>query len=514
MTNLEAMSRIELEDLVTRLDELERRECRERLAQYTRRKLGLDPAVHHEYLLDKLEAVLRGEIKRLMVLMPPGTAKSTYSSLCFPEWYLGHKPHHKIIGASHSEDLAEDFGRAIRNTINSEDYAGIFCDTLISGDNKSARKWSTSKHGGYYGVGVGGSVTGRRADLGLLDDPFRGRRDADSKIIRDATWGWYKADFRTRLKPNAPLIVINTRWHQDDLCGRILPVNWDQKSGWVKAQDGEMWFVVNIPACAEEDDVIGRKPGEWLSQQNYNPITKDREEYFPVVFWEQERFTQGPRNWNALYQQRPTDEDGAIIKRSSWKKYPHDVPPSCFYVLQSYDTAFEEGEEDDYTARTTWGLFMHPGPDGVERVNLILLERLKKKLAFPDLRKEAVDSYKAFNPDRVLIEKKASGHSLIQELRRAQVPVKAWNPDKIGKKLARAHAASVVFEQGLVWHMDRRWADEVIDECAAFPNAAHDDMVDCVTQALIWVRRIFHLKLVDEEDEDEIPKPKDRKIYG
>ena len=317
------------------------------------------------------------------------------------------------------------------------------------------------------------------------------------------------------------LVSHNTRWHEDDPAGRILPAESIGKSGWVTAKDGERWYVLSLAAVIEtqeeeDNDPLGRKIGDILWP-----------EWFTPAMLEQERKTQGRQNWSALYQQKPRPAEGAILKRSEWRKWPKEKPPKCEYVVSVYDTAFEEGEENDYTARTTWGVFWHEEERPAEiqalqkqlgkppisgRYCCILLERFKDKVEFPELRTLAVKHYKEWKPDRLLVEKKASGHSLLQELRRAKVPVAAIKADR--SKLARAHAASAVLEQGCVFYMDRRWSEEVMDECEAFPAGEHDDIVDTCVHAWNWLRRTFHLQLRDEDDEDDVPNPVPRRLYS
>ncbi|MCR4332534.1 MAG: phage terminase large subunit, partial [Sulfuricaulis sp.] len=473
----------------------------------------------HQLLISKLEAVERGEIKRLAVFMPPGSAKSTYASTIFPAWYLGRHPTQSVIAASQTQDLADRFGRRCRNLVGSQIHRDVFGAGLAP-DQRAAGHWETEQGGEYHATGVQ-PFAGRRGDGATLDDLIRGRKDADSKTVRNSVWEWYLGDIRPRLKPNAWVVLIMTRWHEDDPAGRILPPESIGKSGWVTAKDGEKWYVLSLAAVIEtreeeDNDPLGRKIGDILWPGWFTP-----------QMLEQERKTQGKRNWSALYQQKPRPNEGAILKRADWRKWPKDKPPKCEYVVSVYDTAFEEGEENDYTARTSWGVFWHEEERPVEiqalqaklgkppvsgRYCCILLERFKDKVEFPELRRLAVKHYQEWKPDRVLVEKKASGHSLIQELRRAKVPVHALKADK--SKLARAHAAGTVLESGCVFYMDRRWAEEVMDECEAFPAGEHDDIVDTCVHAWNWLRKTFHLQLRDEEDEDEVVDPTPRRLYG
>lgn len=523
---------LELQEQARDLERLEMLEARDSLAIYAglhipseiedddlrgQEKLPIAaryiPAEHHRLILEKLEAVERGEIKRLMILAPPGSAKSTYASTIFPAWYLGRHPGDSLICASQTQELADRFGRRARNLVSSDIHRGVFGSGLAR-DQKAAGQWETEKGGEYHATGVQ-PFAGRRGDGVITDDLIRGRKDADSKTVRESTWEWIIGDMRPRLKPGAWWVFITTRWHEDDPAGRILPEKWSGKSGWVTARDGERWYVLSLVAVVEtkeeaEHDPLKRDIGEIIWP-----------EWFTPEMLAQEKKSQGSRNWNALYQQKPRPDEGSILKRAHWRKWPHDKPPRCEYVLSFYDTAFEEGEENDYTARTTWGIFYHDETDAEPGGKVpsghyccIILEAFKEKIEFPALRKLAREHYNTYKPDRVLVEKKASGHSLIQELRRHRVPVKGIKSDR--SKLARAHAAAVVLEQGCVFYMDRKWADEVIEECSSFPNAEHDDVFDTCINAWLYLRRMFHLQLRDEKED----KPNDdvdlmpRRLYG
>lgn len=482
------------------------------------------PAEHHQLLSEKLQDVADGKLKRLMVFMPPGCAKSTYCSALFPAYYLGRHPKRCVLQGSYNADLADRFGRRARNAYNSPEHQEVFPVPLGKG---AAGEWETEQGGEYFSFGMKTGVTGRRGDLIVIDDAIKGRAEADSKTERDKVWETYKADVRTRMKPGAAIVYVATRWHEDDPAGRILPENWNGKSGWVTARDGEKWYVISLVAIVETQeeadfDPLGRDLGEHIWP-----------EWFPNGFFEQEKVTQGARNWNALYQQKPKAEEGAILKRAWWRLWKEDKPPKCDYIVSVYDTAFEPEEQDDYSARTTWGIFWmeRPPPEGPApspvksgfRIPVppkgqwcaILLERFKGKPEFPELRKMAQEHYEKNRPDRVLIEKKSSGHSLIQELRRAGVPVRALAADK--SKLARANAASVVLEQGAVWYMDRNWAHEVINDCVKATFIKGDpgnDIPDTCVYAWLHLRNLFWLQLADEDDEPEEPRREIRLGYG
>lgn len=549
----------ELVALDRELEQLEYLEARDRLAVYCGLQIpanveqddddgelrGLDklpmaaryvPAEHHRLMIDKLEALERGWVeeggkripfKRLMVFMPPGSAKSTYGSVLFPAWYLGKHPRHCVIQGSYNADLANRFGRRARNTFASPEHCAIFPARL----NKSAEgDWDTTAGGEYFCFGMKTGVTGRRADLVIIDDAIKGRKEADSETERNNVWETYKGDVRTRMKPGCGILYIATRWHEDDPAGRILPEESIGKTGWFTAKDGERWYVISLNAVIETkeeaaNDPLGRAVGEILWP-----------EWFTEEMLLQERRTQGARNWWALYKQMPRPDDGGILKRNFWRKWPGDKPPKCDYVISVYDTAFEEGEENDFSARTSWGVFWHEEPPPEPKPNAdpmakwkrpkpvggrycaILLDSFEEKVEFPELRRVAKEHYHKLKPDRVLVEKKASGHSLIQELRKAQIPVKGIPADR--SKLARAHAAAVTLEDGCIFYLDRKWSEHVIERCASFPMGRYNDIGDTCVHAWLFLHNTFHIETKgdaanDEEDDDEvIPKRQPIRVFG
>lgn len=329
-------------DVLSALEwEQRRREIKRSLGEFTRAFSGFEPAKHHRLLIERLEDVSAGRIGRLMVLMPPGSSKSFYASQYFVPWYLGSHPDRAIVAASHTAELAEKFGRRVRNLIASEEYLDVFGFGLAS-DSQAAGRWETTKGGEYYAVGVGGAVTGRRADGAIIDDPIRGREDADSETVREKTWEWWKADLRTRLKPGAWITLILTHWHEDDPAGRILPQGWAGESGWVTARDGEKWYVLCLPARALDGDIMGRAPGEplWPEWQSDEMLR-------------QEEISQGPRNWSALYQQIPAPDSGSFFL-AEWLR-PCQTIPRTLRVYGASDYAVTQ-DGGDYTAHVVVGV--------------------------------------------------------------------------------------------------------------------------------------------------------------
>lgn len=486
------------------------------------------PAEHHRLLIEKLEAVERGEIKRLMVFMPQRAGKSIYCSTMFPAWYLGRHPQQHIIQGSYNYDLAARFGKMARKAFASQIHQSVF-GVGLAHDSKAAGDWQTEQGGEYYAFGMNAGISGHPANGAILDDLIAGRRDAESKLKRDNAWDTYEADIWGRLEraidthQEGWIIYVATRWHPDDPAGRILPDEALGKSGWFTSKQGEKWYVLCLVAEVEtqeeaENDPLGRKIGErlwpeWFSAERFQVARKNR------------------RNWNSLYQQKPRPDEGSVIKRDWWRKWPHEkLPTNVEYIMAVYDTAFEVGEEDDYSARTTWGIFKYEEPLTGDtpllqpkqlgtRMCAILLEAWQDRVDFPTLRKLAQDHYFR-NPqkheiDAVLIEKKASGHSLIQELHRAGVPVRGIKA--VESKLLRAHAASEAFQDGCVFYPDRRWAEDVVERCAAASFIKGDpgnDMADTVVHAINRMRKTYRLQLRDEQDEDDETPQQPRRLYG
>lgn len=431
---------------------------------------ALVPAHHHRLLIDQLHRVERGELSRLMVFWPPGHAKSKYSSEYGPAWWIGRNKRKTIIHASYGTDFAERFGRKIRNIVRSPEYERVFGVTLAA-DSRAAGEWETVEGGEYKAAGVGAGITGRRADLGLIDDPVKSRKEADSPTYRQNAWDWYLADFRTRLKPGGAIVIIQTRWHEDDLSGRILPKDYDFRSGWVKARDGEEWFVLNFPAiCEREDDLTGRKVGE--------PLWPG---YIGLPMLEQLKRTQGSRNWDALYQQRPRPGEGGIFKEAWVRSRYGVIPIEANTVVHSWDTAQKPEQINDPSVCSVWN--MGRGAPGY-----YLREVWRQQVDYPTLKHKVVAFAERDKPAAILIEDKSSGQSLIQDLRNStSLPIIAIEP--IGDKTFRANEVSAMVEAGLL-HLPERapWLIDFEGEFFGFPLSTNDDQVDSVTQFLKWVR--------------------------
>ena len=429
---------------------------------------------HHRIIADALTRVAKGELKRLIVNMPPRHTKSEFASIYFPSWVMGLKPDMKIMQTTHTADLSINFGRKVRNLMDSDEYAKLFSNVSLASDSKSAGKWQTNKGGEYFAAGVGGAIAGRGADLLIIDDPHS-EQDAMSINLLDSCYEWYTSGPRQRLQPNGAIVIVMTRWSTADLTGRLLSRQVESRS--------DQWEVIELPAIFEDSGNVlwpeFWKEEELLSVKASIPVAK----------------------WNAQYQQNPTSEEGAIIKRDWWQLWEKDDPPPCSYIIQSYDTAFSKKETADYSAITTWGVFKPKEGMGDA---MILLDAMKGRWDFPELKAVAQEQYAEYEPDMVLIEAQASGTPLTHELRAMGIPVVNYRPSRGNDKMTRVHSVSPVFEAGMVYAPDQIFADEVIEECAAFPFAQNDDYVDTTTQAILRFRQGNFINLYSDEEEEEV----------
>ena len=415
---------------------------------------------HHRHIAKKFNDLATGKITRLIVNMPPRHTKSEFASYLFPAWMVGRNPKLKIIQATHTGELAIRFGRKAKNLIDSEEYAKIF-KTRLQEDSQAAGRWETAQGGEYFAAGVGGAITGRGADLLIIDDPHS-EQDAMSPTAMENAYEWYTSGPRQRLQPGGKIILVMPRWSKKDLTGILLQ---NQKE--VKA---DQWEVVEFPAILDH----GPKPeAVWP-------------EYWKLDELEKVKATLPVGKWNDQWMQRPTSEEGALIKREWWRKWEEDYIPNLHYVIQSYDTAFLKKETADFSAITTWGVF-YPNEDSP--ANLILVDAIKGRYEFPELRRIALDQYKYWNPESVIIEAKAAGLPLTYELRQMDIPVQNFTPSKGNDKHVRVNTCAPRFESGMIWAPDQKFAEEVIEECAAFPHGDHDDLVDSTTQAVMRFRQ-------------------------
>ena len=444
------------------------------------------PGKHHSIMADAFERVARGELKRLIINMPPRHTKSEFASYLFPAWFLGQNPHKKIIQTAHTAELAVGFGRKVRNLIDLEDFQQVFPGITLSSDSKAAGRWNTNKRGDYFAIGVGGAVTGKGADVLIIDDPHSEQEaalGAYNPEVYDKVYEWYTSGPRQRLQPGGAIIIVMTRWSVRDLTGQII------KSS-TQRQGADEWEVIELPAIMPSGAPL------WP-------------EFWPLEQLEALKAELPISKWSAQYQQDPTSEEGALIKREWWKEWPNEAPPACEAIIQSWDTAFLKTQRADYSACTTWGIFNYPNESGETVPNLILLDAYKEKLEFPELKRAAYEKYWEYEPDQMIVEAKAAGSPLIFELRAMGIPVTEFTPSRGQDKIARVNAVTDLFASGVVWCPPTRWAEEVVEECAAFPAGEHDDLVDSTTQALLrfrqggWIRS----SMDDWDDEPKYRRP-------
>jgi predicted phage terminase large subunit-like protein len=441
---------------------------------------GFKVGPHHRKLAKIFQDVVDGKKKRVIINIAPRMGKSEFSSFLFPAYFLGNYPEKKIIMGTHTASLSEDFGRRVRNLIDSDEYKEIFPQTMVADDQKAAGKWSTGAGGQYYAAGVGGALAGRGADLFVIDDPHSEQdMKANSRLAFDNAWSWFQTGPLQRLMPGGAIIVIMTRWSLLDLTGRLLDYQ-------IRNPDTIPWEIVELPAILEEN--TPNEKSLWPAQWSLEALKNTKASI-------------DPRYWNAQYMQKPTSDMSAVISRKDWRVWEHDDPPPCDYIIQSWDTAHETKNTSDYSACTTWGVWYNDEDNG--NANLILLDAFKDRLAFPDLKTCALKHYKEWKPDAFIVEKKAAGGPLIQELRAMGIPVQEFSPSRGNDKMVRLNAVADLFTSGKVWAPDTRWARDVVEEVASFPVGEHDDFVDTTTQALLRYRQGGFISLDSDEKDDD-----------
>ncbi len=409
------------------------------------------PARHHAFLLNELSAVTRGDIDRLMVFMPPGSAKTYYASIIFPAWFLAQDIGTDLIGASYNAEYAEGISLRIMRLI--QEHSDCLGYDLVG---TSRQLWYTNKRGQYRAAGAGSGITGRRADLVIIDDPIKGREDADSEVIRDKVWGWYRAEVIPRLKPGARIILIQTRWHHDDLAGRLLA---EQETG------ADQWRVINLPALAEKNDQLGRAPGEVLWP-----------EWEDAAAMERKRVAVGPREWASLYQQRPTPDEGALFKVAMLGIA--ETEPPCQQYVRAWDLAATTKKTSDWTVglklgRTAVGSYViadvlrfRGNPDEVEAaiLNTARLDGRACTVRIPDEPGEA-------------------GKYLTLHLTRALAGFNVRADRETGDKATRATPVASQVNAGNLQMVRAAWNMQLREELALFPLGLHDDVVDALSAA-------------------------------
>jgi predicted phage terminase large subunit-like protein len=433
---------------------------------------------HHARLAKLFEEIADGKRKRVIVNIAPRHGKSELISYLAPAWFLGKHPAKKVIMASHTADLAVNFGRRVRNLVGSDAYKDIFPNISLQADSKSASRWGTNYNGEYFAIGVGGALAGRGADLFIIDDPHS---EQDAKLGKSdiflPAWEWFQSGPLQRLMPGGAIVVVMTRWSKLDLTGQIV-------NQMVKNDDVDQWEVVEFPAILQNS--MGEEVPLWP-------------EFWSIEELQARRAAIDIRYWNAQYLQNPVSEEGALIKREWWNIWEEEDPPVCEFIIMTLDAAQEANNRADYNALTTWGVFFN---EDVNNYNIILLNAIKQRLEFPELKQLCIEEYREWEPDAFIVEKKSNGAALYQEFRRMGIPVGEFTPGKGQDKISRVNAVSDLFAGGVVWAPDRRWAHEVIEECNDFPSGANDDLVDSTTLALSRFRQGGFIRLPSDEEDD------------
>ena len=431
---------------------------------------------HHKIVAEKFNQLAEGKLKRLIINMPPRHTKSEFASFLLPAWMVGRNPKLKIIQSTNTTELSVRFGRKAKALIDSQEYQSVF-KTRLREDSQAAGKWETEGGGEYYAAGVGSAITGRGADLLIIDDPHS-EQDAMNKEAMDRAYEWYTSGPRQRLQPGGAIVLVMTRWNTKDLTGRLLGAQREAKA--------DQWDVVEFPAILPSNKPL------WP-------------EYWKLEELEGVKASVSLQKWNAQYMQNPTSEEGAIIKREWWQLWDKDWIPALKHVIQSYDTAFSKKENADYSAITTWGVF-YLNDDAP--ASLMLLDAKKGRYDFPELKQVAMEQYKYWDPDTVIVEAKASGQPLTDELRKMGIPVVNFTPSKGKDKHTRVNSVAPLFESGMIYAPEQEFAEEVIEECAAFPFGDHDDLVDSTTQAIMRFRQGGFVLHPDDEKDEVLPQRK------
>ena len=449
---------------------------------------------HHRILADQLMALENGSKDRVCVNIPPRHGKSQLVSIFYPAWFLGRNPNKKVMMVSHTTDLAVDFGRKVRNLIATESYNEIFPEVALAVDSKSAGRWNTNFGGEYFACGIGSALAGRGADLLLVDDPHSEQDVINGNFsVFEKAYEWFTFGARTRLMPGGRVAIVQTRWHMDDLTGRVT-------NDMVKNEMADQYEIVEFPALLDSEDDDGK------------PITKPLwPEFFDLPALERTKASMPAFQWNSQYQQKPTAEEASIVKREWWGRWPHDQPPHVEYVIMSLDAAAEKHNRADYTALTTWGVFFNEDENAH---HLILLDSIKKRLEFPELKQLSMEEYTKWEPDAFIVEKKSAGTAIYQEMRRMGLPVQEYTPHRgTGDKLARLNSVADIIASGMTWVPSTRWADELVEEVAGFPFMSNDDLVDSTVMALLRFRQGGFIRLPTDEWEDEAPYYHKREYY-
>lgn len=480
------------------LEELEKREAakvaRESLLEFCLRmnpdyKIG----AHHRRLARLLEDMAFNRKDRIAVSIPPRHGKSFLVSVYFPAWFLGNFPGKKVLMVSHTTDLAVDFGRKVRNLVDQPAYKQIFPTVTLAADSKSAGRWNTNAGGEYFACGVGSALAGRGADFLIVDDPFSEQDilNGNYEVFQKA-YEWFTYGARTRLMPQGRVAIVHTRWHPNDLIGMM-------EKDMARNDDADKYSFFEFPAI-------------------FNEGTSDEKalwpEFFDLEALKRTKASMPIFQWNAQYQQNPTAEEGALVKREWWRPWEKEDAPQCEYIIMTLDAAAESNNRADFSALLTWGVFID---DTLTEGNphIILLNAINVRVEFPELKDLTLREYQEWEPDAFIVEKKSNGVPLFQEFRRMGIPVSEFTPHRgTGDKVARLNAVADIFRSGMVWYpAGRRWAEEVVEQVAAFPASANDDMVDCTSMAMHRFRNGGFINLNSDYKDDSIRMPRKGAYY-
>lgn len=480
------------------LEELEKREAakvaRESLLEFCLRmnpdyKIG----AHHRRLARLLEDMAFNRKDRIAVSIPPRHGKSFLVSVYFPAWFLGNFPGKKVLMVSHTTDLAVDFGRKVRNLVDQPAYKQIFPTVTLAADSKSAGRWNTNAGGEYFACGVGSALAGRGADFLIVDDPFSEQDilNGNYEVFQKA-YEWFTYGARTRLMPQGRVAIVHTRWHPNDLIGMM-------EKDMARNDDADKYSFFEFPAI-------------------FNEGTSDEKalwpEFFDLEALKRTKASMPIFQWNAQYQQNPTAEEGALVKREWWRPWEKEDAPQCEYIIMTLDAAAESNNRADFSALLTWGVFID---DTLTEGNphIILLNAINVRVEFPELKDLTLREYREWEPDAFIVEKKSNGVPLFQEFRRMGIPAHEFTPHRgTGDKVARLNAVADIFRSGMVWYpAGRRWAEEVVEQVAAFPASANDDMVDCTSMAMHRFRNGGFINLNSDYKDDSIRMPRKGAYY-
>ena len=485
LRGLNAQQRAVAKDHIARLipdESVNLRRARERFLPFVQRCWPeFIAGRHHDVMADTFERIERGELKRVIINMAPRHTKSEFASYLLPSWYLGRHPTSKILAGSHKVELMSGFGRKMRNLIASPTYQEIFPGVTLSKDSRATHRWNTAQGGEYYAIGTSGGAAGRGGDLVILDDPH-----SEQDVLKNAeanfskVWDWYLAGPRQRLQPGAAILVVMTRWGSLDLTGRLL-----QQA--IEEESGEQWEVIELPAILPSGESL------WP-------------EFWSVEELMRTRATLPIARWQAQYQQQPTSEEGAIIKREWWQDWREQNPPVCEFIVQSWDTAFSEKQVANRSACITWGLFYYRTRGESPRTvsGIILLDAWAGRMNFPELKQQARKLYEQWAPDSLVVEGRATGKPLVQELWRMGIPVCDPTPARGSDKITRTNSIADLFSTGTIFApLGRRWVEEVREEMAAFPHGQYDDLHDAAVQGLRRFREGGLIRIASDETEEE-----------